>query len=115
MLQSEAKHAAYMRAVLKLVQYQKMTYELSILLKNSDSERNKYKNECTEARAQIDERKSKMEEMAGQLSENVKVQEHLKHVVSELKATQKELVDKETELSAFRDSEMEALAYANGC
>lgn len=109
-VQLEAKNAAHMQALLKLEHSQKMIRELSTLLKNSDSERNKYMNECEDLRARIDELESEMKEMDHQQSENAKVRGQLSHVLSELKATQRELLNKETELVAARDSEVKALA-----
>ncbi|XP_054820265.1 uncharacterized protein LOC129319279 [Prosopis cineraria] len=108
----EAKHAAHMQALFKLEQRQKMTYELSTLLKNSDAERNKYMNECVESRARIDELESKVKEMTEQNLKNANIHEQLLQVLSELKATQKELLSRETELVEARDSELQALEKA---
>lgn len=111
-VQLEAKQAAHMQALLKLEHNQKKAHELSTLLKNSDIERNKYMNECAEGRARIDELESKMKEMADQNLEISKVRDQLSHVLSELKATQRELLNKEKELVAARDSELNALTNA---
>ncbi|KAK7292187.1 hypothetical protein RIF29_07951 [Crotalaria pallida] len=108
-VQLEAKHGAHMQALLKLENNQKMTHELSTLLRKSDIERNKYMNEYAEGKARIDELESKMAE---QNLETAKVRDQLSHVLSELKATQRELLSKETELVAARDSELNALTNA---
>ncbi|KAK4257219.1 hypothetical protein QN277_006835 [Acacia crassicarpa] len=108
----EAKNAAHMQALFKLENSQRMTYELSTLLKNSDSERNKYMNECVESRARIDELESKVKEMTEQNLKNANIQEQLLQVLSELKSTQRELLSKETELAGARDSEVKALTKA---
>ncbi|KAG5027961.1 hypothetical protein JHK82_011591 [Glycine max] len=109
-VQLEAKHAAHLQALLKLEHNQKMINELSTLLKKSDIERNKNVNECSECKALKDELESKMKEMADQnLETTAKVRDQLSHVLSALKATQRELINKETELVAARDSELNSL------
>ncbi|KAJ7978467.1 protein WEAK CHLOROPLAST MOVEMENT UNDER BLUE LIGHT-like 1 [Quillaja saponaria] len=72
-LQLEAKDAASMQALLKLEHYQKMVEELSNLLKDSETDRNKYMDECLGARTHIDELKNKMKEMVDQLLETAKL------------------------------------------
>ncbi|CAL5198424.1 unnamed protein product [Lathyrus oleraceus] len=111
-VQLEAKHVAHIKALLKPEQNQKMIHELSTLLKNSDIERNKYVNECSEGRASKDGLESMTKEMVDLKLETVKVRDQLSHVLSELKATQRELVDKDTEICTARDSELNALAKA---
>ena len=111
-VQLEAKHAAHMQALLKLEHNQKKIRELSTLLKKSDLERNKHTSESTEVRDRKDEIESKMKEMAEQKLETAKVRDQLSHVLSELKATQRELLSKETELVGARDSELNALTTA---
>ncbi|CAK8563216.1 unnamed protein product [Lathyrus sativus] len=108
--QLEAKHVAHIKALLKPEQNQKMIHELSTLLKNSDIERNKYVNECSEGRASKDGLESMTKEMDGLKLETVKVRDQLSHVLSELKATQRELLNKDTEIYSARDSELNALA-----
>jgi len=110
--QLEAKHAAHMQALLKLEQSQKMIHELSTLLKKSDIERNKNTSECSECRSRKGELESKMKEMVDQSLEAAKIRDQFAHVLSELKATQRELLNKETELVAARDSEMNSLTKA---
>ena len=78
-----------MQALLKLEHNQKMTYELSTLMKKCDTERNKYMNECMEGRARIHELESKIKEMTNQHPETAKIPDQLSDVSSELKATQK--------------------------
>ncbi|KAL9326384.1 hypothetical protein ACSQ67_007029 [Phaseolus vulgaris] len=111
-VQLEAKHAAHMQTLLKLEQNQKMVHELSTLLKKSDIERNKNMSECSECRSRKDELEYKMKEMADQSLEAAKVRDQFAHVLSELKATQRELLNKETELVAARDSEVNSLTKA---
>ncbi|KAM2076389.1 hypothetical protein ACFX1T_039141 [Malus domestica] len=111
-VQLEAKDAAYMQALLKLQHHQYTAVELSALLENIEFERDKYVEECKEARVQIYKLESKVTEMADQLTETLKVREQLMHVFSELKATQAELLSMETKLAYARDSELKALSQA---
>lgn len=108
-VQLEAKHASHMQALLKQEHSQKMIHEMSTLLKKSDIGRNKYMNECLEGRATKDVLDSKMKEMVDMNVETAKVRDQLSHVLSELKATQRELLNKDTEIVAARDSELNAL------
>ncbi|KAI4335947.1 hypothetical protein L6164_014540 [Bauhinia variegata] len=105
-VQLEAKSAAHMQALLKVEHYQKMTYELSTLLKKSDMERNKYTGVYAETIARIDEHKSKLKEMADQLLENDKFRDQILLILSELKATQRDLLNKEAQLAAARHSKL---------
>ncbi|KAG5127163.1 hypothetical protein JHK82_027998 [Glycine max] len=87
-----------------------MINELCTLLKKSDIERNKNMNECSECKALKDELESKMKEMADQnLETAAKVRDQLSHVLSALKATQRELINKETKVVAARDSKLNSL------
>ncbi|EXC11011.1 hypothetical protein L484_015231 [Morus notabilis] len=108
-VQLEAKEAAYMQAILKLEMSQKTIDELSTLMKNSEIEREKYEKECIFARTRIEELESEMKDMADQLSETANIREQLSQVQHELRAAQEELLWKETELDAARDSEIKAL------
>nr|XP_048330718.1 protein WEAK CHLOROPLAST MOVEMENT UNDER BLUE LIGHT 1-like [Ziziphus jujuba var. spinosa] len=108
-VQIEAKDAAYMQALLNLENYKKTACEHSAMLKNTEIERDRYKNECGEAAMRIDELKSKMKEMKDQLLESVKIGEQLEHVMNELKASKEELLRSEMELAALKDSESKAL------
>ncbi|XP_060671010.1 protein WEAK CHLOROPLAST MOVEMENT UNDER BLUE LIGHT 1 [Ziziphus jujuba] len=108
-VQIEAKDAAYMQALLNLENYKKTACEHSAMLKNTEIERDRYKNECGEAAIRIDELKSKMKEMKDQLLESVKIGEQLEHVMNELKASKEELLRSEMELAALKDSESKAL------
>ncbi|QHN80259.1 uncharacterized protein LOC107619885 [Arachis ipaensis] len=58
-LEVEAKHEAHMQAMLRLERSQKMTYEMSTLMKKCDTHKNKYIKECMEARARIHELESR--------------------------------------------------------
>ncbi|KAK6261675.1 hypothetical protein QUC31_007491 [Theobroma cacao] len=111
-LQLEAKDFAYMQTLLQLEHYKKTTEEFSVLLKNSELERDRYIEECNEVKSQIDELESKMKGMVDQLSETAKVREPLSHVLNELKVTQAALLNMETELAAAKDSELKAMAQA---
>uniref|UniRef100_A0A7N2MPZ1 Uncharacterized protein n=1 Tax=Quercus lobata TaxID=97700 RepID=A0A7N2MPZ1_QUELO len=86
-VQLDAKDAAYEQALLKLDYYQKTADELSNLLKISETEREL----CTD---------------------ESKIREQLSHVLSELKATQSELLSMETELAVARDSNLKAMTRA---
>lgn len=111
-LQLEAKDSAQKQALLKLDHYQKIADELSTLLKQSEDERGKYVEECTEARTCIDVLKSKLKEMADQLAETARLREQLLHVLNELKAAQEELLSMETELAAARGLQLKAMTQA---
>ncbi|OMO94929.1 hypothetical protein CCACVL1_05688 [Corchorus capsularis] len=111
-LQLEAKDSAYMQALLQLEHYKKTTEEISVLLKKSELERDRYVEECNEVKNQIDELECKMKGMVDQLSETAKLREQLSHVLNELKATQADLLDMETELADAKDSELKALTQA---
>lgn len=111
-VQLEAKDSAYKQALLKLDHYEKTVDELSTLLKKSELEREIYINECREARSCVDELESQMELTANQLSETEKSREQLSHVISELKATQGELLNTEMELVAATEAKLEAMTQA---
>lgn len=111
-VQIEAKDAAYMQALLNLEHYQKTASELFSMLRNTETERDRYIIEHGEAGIRIDELKSKMKEMENQLLESVKVGEQLKHVMQELKATKEELLKTEMELSILKDLEIKASKQA---
>ncbi|MED6206050.1 hypothetical protein PIB30_023266 [Stylosanthes scabra] len=112
-VQLEAKHAAHLQALLKLEHNQKKIHELSTLLKKCDLERNKNKNDDPTTKDETETESSKLKEMAEVSSlEAAKLRDQLSHVLSELKATQRELLNKETELVAARDSELKAIAEA---
>ncbi|KAK6920924.1 WEB family [Dillenia turbinata] len=111
-VQLEAKESLYMQTLLKLEYYQKMAEELSVLLKISESERERYIDDCIEAQTKIDELESKMEEINAELSETVKTREQLSHVTIELKVTQGELLTMETELADARESKLKAVEQA---
>ncbi|KAF7838502.1 putative leucine-rich repeat-containing protein [Senna tora] len=110
--QSQAKHAAYMQVLRRVEQYQKLTSELSTLLKKSDTERNKHTNEC-KGRVHNNELESMMKEVEDQNFGNAKFREKILPLFSELKATQRQLFNKETELLVARDSELKALTKAD--
>ncbi|KAK4568138.1 hypothetical protein RGQ29_003778 [Quercus rubra] len=111
-VQLDAKDAAYKQALLKLDYYQKTADELSNLLKISETERELCIDECREAETRINELESKVKEMGDQLVETAKIREKLSHVLSELKATQSELLSMETELAVARDSNLKAMTRA---
>lgn len=111
-VQLEAKEAAYMQAELKLEQAQKTVDELSALIKNSETERDRHETECRDARIRLEEFESEMKEMADRLSETASIREQLSQVLDELKAARGELICKETELVAAKDSESEAWKQA---
>ncbi|KAK4568142.1 hypothetical protein RGQ29_003782 [Quercus rubra] len=111
-VQLDAKDAAYKQALLKLDYYQKTADELSNLLKISETERELCIDECREAETRINEPESKVMEMGDQLVETAKIREQLSYVLSELKATQSELLSMETELAVARDSNLKAMTRA---
>ncbi|KAG6635516.1 hypothetical protein CIPAW_11G048500 [Carya illinoinensis] len=111
-VQLEAKDTAYKQALLKLEQHQKSADELSIMLKNTEIERDSLIHECGEARTRAGELDSKIKEKDDQLLETRKTREQLTHALSELKTTQEELLSMETELALARDSNREAMTQA---
>jgi chromosome segregation ATPase len=111
-VQLDAKDATYKQALLKLEHYQKTADEFSNLLKNSEIDRDLSIDECRVAETWIDELESKMKEMADQLVETTKIREQLSLVLSELKATQSELLAMETELPVAIDSNLKATKQA---
>lgn len=98
-----------MQVLLKLEQSQKKVDELSILIQNSDIEKERYVNECRDARTRIEELELETKEMADRLSEAATTHEKLSLVLNELKATQGELLYKETEIGSAREAELKAL------
>ncbi|KAL4633602.1 hypothetical protein ACB092_04G134100 [Castanea dentata] len=111
-VQLDAKDAAYKQALLKLDYYQKTADELSNLLKISETERELCIDESREAETRINELESKVKEMGDQLVKTAKIREQLSHVLSELKATQSELLSMEAELAVARDSNLKAMTRA---
>ncbi|KAJ0048069.1 hypothetical protein Pint_16173 [Pistacia integerrima] len=111
-LQLEAKDFAYKQALLKLEHYEKISEELSTLLKQSENERGKNIEQFTGAKYYIDELESKVKEMANQLSETAMIREQILHVLNELKAAQEELIRMETELASARDLQFKAITEA---
>ncbi|XVF50060.1 hypothetical protein PTKIN_Ptkin04bG0064200 [Pterospermum kingtungense] len=111
-LQMETKDSDYKQVLLQLEHYKKTAEELSVLLKDSELERDGYIEECIEVRNQIEEIESKMKGMVDQLSETAKIHEQLSHVLNELKIAQGDLLDMETEVAAAKDSELKAMTQA---
>ncbi|KAG6635519.1 hypothetical protein CIPAW_11G048800 [Carya illinoinensis] len=111
-VQLVAKDTAYKQALLKLEQHQKSADELSIMLKNTEIERDSLIHECGVARTRVGELDSKIKEKDDQLLETRKTREQLTHALSELKATQEELLCMETELALARDSNREVMTQA---
>ncbi|KAE8695061.1 Detected protein of unknown function [Hibiscus syriacus] len=111
-LHMEAKDSANMEVLRQLEHYKKTTHELSVLLKKSEFERDRYIQECNEVKDRINELKSKMKGMADQLSESAKIREQLSCVLIELKITQADLLNMESQLAAAKDLELNATAQA---
>ncbi|PON68916.1 WEB family [Parasponia andersonii] len=108
-VQLEAKEAAYMQALLKLEHSQKKVDELSILVENSEIERDRYADECRDTTTRRDELESEAKEMADQLLETAEIREQLLRVLEELKASKGELLCKEREVDSAREAELKAL------
>lgn len=110
-VQLEVKDAAYMQALLKLEQQQKVIHELSELLKIAEKDRDKYVNGCSEARVQLGELEHKFDEMTYLSLETEKVREQLQVAKNELKIKQgeEELLCIETELATSRESEVNGI------
>ncbi|KAF5730179.1 protein WEAK CHLOROPLAST MOVEMENT UNDER BLUE LIGHT 1-like [Tripterygium wilfordii] len=111
-VQLEAKDGAYLQAMLKLEHHQKTADELSTMLKKAEVERDFYMEECRAAKYQIKELETRVKEVAEQLSVTVKTKEQLPQTLSELKATQNEVVRLEAELAAANESNFEAITRA---
>ncbi|KAE8655212.1 Detected protein of unknown function [Hibiscus syriacus] len=106
------KDSAYMEVLRQLEHYKKTTQQLSVLLKNSEIERDRYIQERNEVKDRIDELESKMKGMVDQLSESVKIREQLSCVLMELKITQADIVNMESQLAAAKDLELKAITQA---
>ncbi|MED6122409.1 hypothetical protein PIB30_039524 [Stylosanthes scabra] len=74
-----------MQALLRLEQSQKMAYEMSTLMKKCDSDKNKYMNECMEARARILDLESKMKHMSCSKSNDDDDDDDEQHITISLK------------------------------
>ncbi|TYH80250.1 hypothetical protein ES332_D03G120000v1 [Gossypium tomentosum] len=111
-LQIEAKDSAYMQALLQLEHYKKTAEELAVLLRNSEHERDRYIEECNEFKNRVDELESKTKGMVDQLSETAKVREQLSCVLNELKVTQADVLNMESQLAAAKDLEIKAITQA---
>ncbi|XP_073290621.1 uncharacterized protein [Primulina huaijiensis] len=101
-VQLEVKDSTYKQTLLKLDHHQKMSDELSKLLKNSDHQKNFYINEFQEANARINELESSMNMMVNKLSESEKLQEQITVLDTELASTQGQLVNMERDFSSLR-------------
>ncbi|KAK4437018.1 hypothetical protein Salat_0035700 [Sesamum alatum] len=111
-LQLEAKDSAYKQALLKLDHHHKTADELSILLRNSDSQKDYYIGECREANARLNELESALDQLARQLSESGKVKEQLSHVTNELESTRGRLLNMENELVVLQQAKLDSLTQA---
>ncbi|KAJ6868739.1 hypothetical protein NC651_033733 [Populus alba x Populus x berolinensis] len=111
-MQMAAKDSASSQLLLEQDHFQKSSEELSILLKNSEVERDVYCEECREARTRIHELEAMVKEMTDELLETGKIREKLTHVLSELKATEEEILSMETQLATAREVNLKALAEA---
>ncbi|XP_073059216.1 uncharacterized protein [Primulina eburnea] len=101
-VQLEVKDSTYKQTLLKLDHHQKMSDELSKLLKNSDHQKNFYINEFQEANARMNELESSMNMMVNRLSESEKLQEQLTVLNTELASSQGQLVNMERDFSSLR-------------
>lgn len=108
-VQLEAKDAAYMQALLKLEQQQKAINKLSELLKIAETNRDRYVNECSEARVLLGELEPEQNEMADQSLETENFRGQLQVVESELKIRQEDRLGIETELSACGEAEVNGI------
>lgn len=111
-LQVETKDSEHKQFLLQLEHYKKTTEQLSVLLKNSELERDRYIEECNEVKNRLDEIESKMKGMVDQLSETAKIREQLSNVLNELTVAQADLLNMENELAAAKDSELKAMTQA---
>ncbi|KAJ6875265.1 hypothetical protein NC652_034865 [Populus alba x Populus x berolinensis] len=107
-----AKDSASSQLLLEQDHFQKSSEEISILLKKSEVERDVYCEDCREARTRIHELEAKVKEMTDELLETRKIREKLTHVLSELKATEEEILRMETQLATAREVNLKALAEA---
>ncbi|KAG6746942.1 hypothetical protein POTOM_049318 [Populus tomentosa] len=111
-VQMAAKDSASSQLLLEQDHFQKSSEEISILLKKSEVERDVYCEDCREARTRIHELEAKVKEMTDELLETRKIREKLTHVLSELKATEEEILRMETQLATAREVNLKALAEA---
>ncbi|XP_009795912.1 WEB family protein At5g55860-like isoform X1 [Nicotiana sylvestris] len=108
-IQVEAKDSAHKQALVKLDHHENTADELCSLLMSSELEKEIYMIECRGLRIHVVELESRIQEMADQMLEPVKMREQLSHAIGELNATQGELLVAERELVAARDAKLEAL------
>ncbi|XP_075112775.1 uncharacterized protein LOC107820750 isoform X2 [Nicotiana tabacum] len=108
-IQVEAKDSAHKQALVKLDHHENTADELCSLLMSSELEKEIYMIECRGLRIHVVELESRIQEMADQMLESVKMREQLSHAIGELNATQGELLVAERELVAARDAKLEAL------
>ncbi|KAL4360677.1 hypothetical protein GQ457_04G016020 [Hibiscus cannabinus] len=111
-LQMEAKDSAYMEVLRQLEHYKKTTQELSVQLKKSEVEKDRYIQECNEVKDRVNELESKMKVTVDKLSESAKIREQLSCVLLELKITQADLLSMESQLAAAKDLELKAITQA---
>ncbi|KAG8379241.1 hypothetical protein BUALT_Bualt07G0068100 [Buddleja alternifolia] len=111
-VQLEAKESAYKQALLKIDHHQNTADELSILLINSDFQKDFHISECREANVRINELESATTQMAHKLFEFEKVQEQLSRVTSDLESMRSQLLNTEKELTIMREAKVEYLSQA---
>ncbi|XP_022889820.1 putative WEB family protein At4g17210 isoform X2 [Olea europaea var. sylvestris] len=107
-VQLEVKDLAYKQAILKLDRYQKTQDELSTLLKNADSVKIKYIDECKKSNLCMNQLESTMKEMSDKLLEFENVQKQLSHVKNECMTSQEQVLNMETQLDGLRRAKVES-------
>ncbi|KAL7139311.1 hypothetical protein ABFS83_09G042300 [Erythranthe nasuta] len=106
-VQIEAKDSAYKQALIKIDHHQQTANELSILLTNSELQKDLYINQSQEADLRINELESSLERTSHQLSESEKAREKLSYVTSFLESTLFQLQSLEIESLVMREKQMD--------
>lgn len=97
-VQLEAMDAAHKQTLLRQDHHEEAVAGISTLLKSSEFEKDRFINECKEARIRVSELESKIQEMADELTE--------------LNSTRAQLLGVEKQLVAATDAKIEAMKQA---
>ncbi|CAA2963265.1 sporulation-specific protein 15-like [Olea europaea var. sylvestris] len=106
--QLDEKESSCKQAFLKVDHYQKISEELSTLLKNSDFKKEYYINECQEINIRVNELECKIKVMTNQLSEYEMTKKQLSDIAGELMSAQSQILSKEAEIAELKRSKVES-------
>lgn len=108
-VQLESKDSSHKQTLLQLENNQRTVEELSGLLKSSEIEKEIYLNECKEATVRINELEATVKDMAYQLAESVNLREQISKILSELRATEEQVLRLEIEIAAEKYAKLESM------